>query len=126
MRIKVYVAGPYSSDNIMSILDNIKTGTTVCAQLMKMGFAPFCPWLDYQFHWYEKLTIDDYYEYSIAWLKVSDVMLALPRWETSKGTLKEIKIAAGLDIPIVFLETFPNLDEVSEFIKQSYEKRGEL
>ena len=98
--IRIYVAGSYNANNVIGVLNNIKIGTKVCVQLLKNGYIPFCPWLDYQFHWFGDLTIDDYYRYSMGWLEVSDAILVLPNSEDSKGTQAEIKKAKELGIPI--------------------------
>ena len=90
---RIYVAGSYNADNIIKVLDNIKVGTKMCVKILQMGYIPFCPWLDFHFHWFGDLTIDDYYRYSIGWLEVSDAILVLPNSENSKGTQTEIKLA---------------------------------
>jgi hypothetical protein len=99
---RIYVAGKYSSDNVMGVLDNIKRGTQVCVDLLKKGYIPFCPWLDFNFHWFGDLTIEDYYRYSMGWLEVSDCVYVLRDSENSKGTQKEIKRARELSIPVLF------------------------
>lgn len=104
-RIKVYVAGPYSGDNVLSVLQNIGYGQKVCADLFKMGFAPFCPWHDKSFVMDNPdmlFDINDFYEYSIAWLKVSDIILVIDGWEDSKGTKAKIKLADELEIPVCY------------------------
>ena len=66
--------------------------------------APFCPWLDYQYVLMDKdskLTLQDFYDYSLAWLEVSDAMLVIGDWQSSKGTLKEIEFAQN-KIPIFY------------------------
>lgn len=104
--ICVYVAGKYSANNVMDVLENIRVGTKKCAELLKKGFVPFCPWLDYQFKFYEpSLKLEDYYRYSIAWLERSDIVYVLPNYEKSKGTLKEIKRAQELGIPVIFSDS---------------------
>lgn len=101
---RVYVAGAYSSDSVIQILDNIREGTRLSTKVFLAGYAPFCPWLDYQFQLMlrdgEKLTVEDYYNYSIAWLDVSHAVLLVPGWENSKGTKKEIERAKSRDIPV--------------------------
>jgi hypothetical protein len=103
---RVYVAGAYNADNIVSALENMRKGMRVSTEVFLAGFAPFVPWFDYHFNLMlregEKLTIEDYYEYSIAWLKVSDAMVLVPGYENSKGTKKEIEIAKELGIPIYY------------------------
>ena len=110
--MRVYVAGAYSADNVVGILNNMNKGIRLSTQVLLKGFSPFCPWLDFQFQLNlredETLTVDDYYRYSIDWLKVSDAVLLVPGWENSGGTLEEIRIANELSIPI--FETFEELE----------------
>jgi hypothetical protein len=115
-RKRVYIAGKYSADNVLDVLDNIRIGTRMGTVLLMKGFAPFCPWLDHQFQFMlqgdEKLVVEDYYEYSLAWLEVSQVMLVLPGFENSKGTAKEIERAKELFIPICY-----NMDQLDKWNK---------
>ena len=48
----------------------------------------------------EKLDVEAYYRYSMAWLEVSDAVFVLPNSENSKGTQAEIKRAEELNIPV--------------------------
>jgi hypothetical protein len=112
-RIKVYVAGAYSADNVLSVLQNIGRGEKACAELFRLGFAPFCPWSDRIFITHNPsahFTIEDFYEYSITWLEVSEVMLVLPSHSESGGTVKEIARANELKIPVVY-----SIDELVKF-----------
>jgi len=103
---RVYVAGPYSADNVITVLDNIREGMRAGTMLLLKGFAPFVPWLDFHFQLMlkeeETLFVEDYYNYSIEWLKVSDCMLVLKGWENSTGTRKEVELAKSLRIPIYY------------------------
>jgi hypothetical protein len=107
-RTTVYVMGPYSADNVMSVLENIRRGQRLGTQVILAGYAPFVPWLDFPFTLMlrdgERLAVEDYYEYSIAWLMVADCALldkvVMAGWEKSRGTLKEIEVAKTLNIPI--------------------------
>jgi len=105
-RTRVYVAGAYSSDNVMGVLENMRKGMRISTDVLVAGYAPFCPWLDYQFNLMlrdnESLTINDFYEYSMSWLDVSDVVLVVPGWENSKGTITEIERAEQQGIPVYY------------------------
>jgi hypothetical protein len=112
-RIKVYVAGAYSADDVLSVLQNIGRGEKACAELFRRGFAPFCPWHDKSYVTdspYFEFKIEDFYEFSIAWLEVSEVMLVLPGHSGSGGTMKEIEIAKELGIPVCY-----SIDELVKF-----------
>ena len=115
--MRVYVAGPYSADNVMQVLENMRAGIRASTEVLLAGFAPFCPWLDYQYKFAvqgaEELTINDFYQYSLSWLRVSEAMLILDGWQKSKGTLHEIEVAKELGIPI-----FESLSE----LKRAYGK----
>lgn len=101
----VYVAGAYSSDNVMGVLSNIRKGINWSFECFKEGLAPFSPWLDYHYVLEDRdnvLTIQDFYEYSMEFLRRSDVVFITPDWEKSTGTIAEISEAERLDIPVVY------------------------
>jgi hypothetical protein len=102
---KVYVAGAYSANNVIDVLKNIGKGEHYAAELFMNGYAPFCPWHDKQFvtdNWDKDFTVKQFYDYSIAWLEVSDIVFVVPGWEDSKGTIAEIQRAKELNIPVVY------------------------
>lgn len=103
-RKRVYVAGAYSADNVLGVLDNMRRGMVMSKDVFLAGFAPWCPWMDYHYQLLlqdgESLTIQDYYEYSMAWLEASEAVLVLPNSEHSKGTQAEIRRATELKIPV--------------------------
>lgn len=119
---RVYVAGAYSADNVLDIMDNMRRGMRVSTEVLLAGFAPFCPWLDYHFQLMlrdeERLTVADYYAYSIAWLKVSDMMLVLPNSEHSRGTQVEIGIAKEMGIPVWYYRPGMFNDAIREKAEQ--------
>jgi len=118
---RVYVAGAYSADNVLKVFENMRKGMQLSTEVFLAGYAPFCPWFDYHFalmSGLNDLTVDMFYEYSIAWLKVSDCMLLVPGWENSKGTLKEIEWAKLLNIPI-----YCSLDELKSKIDYDCENK---
>ncbi len=101
---RVYVAGAYSADNVLEVLKNIGRGEWYAAQIFMMGFAPFCPFHDKDYvikNWDRDFTVKMFYDYSLSWLEVCDVVFLTPNYENSKGTLAEIKKAGELNIPMV-------------------------
>lgn len=103
---RIYVAGAYSADNAMAVLDNMRRGIRLSTLVVLAGYAPFSPWLDYNFQLQlrgdERLTIDDYYDYSMAWLEASDAVLVAVESENSRGTAREIRRAIELGIPVYY------------------------
>jgi nucleoside 2-deoxyribosyltransferase len=105
---KVYIAGPYSAPDIISGLENIRRGMRMAARLLQHGVSVFCPWVDHQLFLQlrgnERISLETIQAHSIAWLKVSDAVLALRGWEKSRGTLAEIQVANECKIPVFFNE----------------------
>lgn len=104
---RIYLAGAYSSDNIIGVLDNIRAGQRAGAIAMMRGYAIFCPWLDYQLHFHlregEQIEKKIYQDNSMAWLEVSNEVWVLPGWEKSNGTKREIERARQLKIEVKYL-----------------------
>ena len=114
---RIYIAGAFSADNVLDVLKNIGRGERKAAELFSLGFAPFCPWHDKDFIIKNPdfdFTIDMFYEYSIAWLEVSDCLLLVPGWERSKGVAAELKRAGELGMPI-----FTNVREIQDFYENN-------
>ena len=105
-RIRVYVAGAYSADNVMGVLGNMGRGRLLAYQAFKAGFAPFVPWHDADFAMLgamfgDQFTVKDFYEYSMEYLRISDAVLVEPRGaDGSRGTQMELDEAKRLGIPI--------------------------
>lgn len=99
---KVYVAGAISANNLEGGLRNLRQGILMGAELLKAGFAPFVPHLDFQYCLVqdERIPVETFYEYDLEWLKVCDYILVLPNSENSKGVKEEIETAERLGIKI--------------------------
>ena len=99
---RVYVAGPYNADNVIDVLNNMRRGIRISVELLVHGFAPFCPWLDYNFQLQAELTIKQFKDFSMAWVQVSDAIFMITGWENSKGAIAEKEEAERLHIPVFY------------------------
>ena len=100
-RIRVYVAGAYDGPDVITVLANMRRGIHLSMQLLVRGYAPFCPWLDFQYGLIAAVPREMYLEYSMAWLEASDAVLLQPvGCEHSKGTQAELARAFELEIPV--------------------------
>ena len=102
-RIRVYIAGAISAPNLIQGLTNIKRGIEAGHDLLKAGYAPFTPHLDFLFllvRGPEKIEVQDFYDYSLAWMEQAQAILVLPNSENSKGVQAELVRAQELNIPI--------------------------
>lgn len=108
---RIYIAGPYSANNIITALDNIREGMRAATEVFLAGYYPFCPWHDMNYQLMlrpgETISLQAYYDYSLAWLEVSDAMLVIGDYQKSKGTVNEICFAMADGIPV-----FYSLDEL--------------
>lgn len=103
--LKIYIAGKYSSDNIIDGLRNIGRGQQEAALLFELGFAPFSPWWDRSF------VLDNpngdyskqmFYDASLAWMEVSDAVYVISGRGDGGGVDAEIKRAGELMIPVFY------------------------
>lgn len=102
---RIYVAGPYSADNVLDVLRNIGRGEDICTRLFDLGFAPYDPWHDRKYVMNNpngNFTVHKFQDNSMEWLEVSDAVLLVEGWESSKGTLVEIERAKELGIPVFY------------------------
>ena len=112
--IRVYVAGAYSAGSVIRVLENMRIGIQTSAELLSLGYAPFCPWLDFQYSLHKQIPLNIYYDYSIAWLDVSEAVLVVdnPLNIGSKGLAKELDRAKEIGIPVFYsiedLQTWAN------------------
>jgi len=102
---RIYVAGKYSADNVLKVLQNIGRGEKAAAKLFSHGFAVFCPWADKDIVIHEPdatYTVDMFRAQSMAWLEVSDAVYVISGTGDGGGVDAEIERAADLDIPVFY------------------------
>lgn len=113
MKKKIYIAGPYSSGNIMyNIRYAIKAGNWI----LENGGIPFIPHLT---GFWDMLAPHDYeiwMSYDVEWLKSCDAVYRLPG--ESSGADRELAIAKELGIPIFFSNALDDMDLI-DFIREA-------
>ncbi len=97
MRMRVYIAGPYTHpDPVVNTRNAILAGDEVANR----GHIPFIPHLNHIWHLVCPHKPDFWYEYDIQWLPMCDVLLRLPG--KSWGADREIEIAKEKAIRVIY------------------------
>ena len=97
-RRMVYVAGAYSADNVLHVLDNMRLGIACSAKLLQVGFSPFCPWADHVFYFVapaNSIPLESIYQYSLDYCLACASVFVVdnPRNSGSGGLKKELEAA---------------------------------
>ena len=96
-----YIAGPYRSDTISGVVENIRKAEKVAIKYWKKGYAVICP------HKNTALldgVCDDnvWLKGDIEILKRCDVIVMMEGWETSSGALAELVFAKTNGIEYIY------------------------
>jgi hypothetical protein len=93
--MRIYVAGPYTSDPEACTRTAIKAGD----RILDAGHAPFVPHLA---HFWDRLytnrSYEDWMMLDLAWLRAAHALLRLPG--ESSGADQEVALASELGIPV--------------------------
>jgi hypothetical protein len=96
----VYVAGPYNAPTAFQREMNIRSAELVSLRVAQMGHSPICPHTMAR-HFFGELPE----ELAIRWcddlLRLCEVVVLVPGWRQSPGTLREIGLAEQLGIRVV-------------------------
>lgn len=107
-RIKVYIAGPYSGQDAVTMIRNIRHGLILNQKVRYMGLLTYCPWSDFLEALFMPLFNPGQWKADALDELLRCNALALadlnPRWQDSSGTIDELATCALHDIP-VFLES---------------------
>ena len=109
-RIRVYVAGAMTptghGNHAIEFLNNIRAGIKASIRLIKLGFTPVCPMLDFQYFLcaapYEQINAGEIYDVSISLMLGCDVILLLPGAENSTGWKNEKEVADAEGIQVYY------------------------
>jgi hypothetical protein len=105
-RPRIYIAGPLNpkgGGGAIEYLRNCDRMITLARELIKGGFAPFCPAVDMLYFIGgmddETPTPEEIKEYSLAWLPTCEAIITTIGWIHSVGALAELDEAVRLGIP---------------------------
>jgi hypothetical protein len=108
----IYIAGLLTPRGIKSTnpaieyLLNVRDLARIGLELLREGFAPFCPALDFLYFMLlredERITEPMIKRFSKDWLRRCDAILMTPGWEKSTGSIAEKLVAEGLGLPVFY------------------------
>jgi hypothetical protein len=107
MTIRVYIAGPYSSDPGA----NTHRAIMEAERLISGGFLPFVPHLSHFWHAVSPHCYEFWMQYDLAWLEACDCVLRFPG--ESAGADRECERAKELGIPV-----FTSYTEICRFERE--------
>ncbi len=97
----VYIAGPYRAKTKLGIIRNILKARKVAKWCWEAGYAVICPHSNSAL--FDGCATDEVFlEGGLKLLECADIMVVLPGWEKSQGTLAELEYAKEHSIPIIF------------------------
>lgn len=99
----VFLAGPYRTTVYGDMFSNLQVASKYLLALWKAGFVTICPHRNtFMFDGLieDDVFLDGYREI----LRRCDVMVLLPNWRTSSGTLGEVRVANQEGLPMLDLE----------------------
>lgn len=104
MLFRVYLSGPIGNGNLATPAEqrsNVTLAVTHFVELIRRGFAPFCPHLTYHVEqdYGHKVAYQDWLAVDLEWVAVADAIYRLPG--KSVGADIEVRHAKKLNIPVV-------------------------
>ena len=106
---KAFVSGPYSGSSDAHIQANISKTRLVVEEVIRAGWIPICP--NVQLSPFADLQSYDYWlEASFILLECCNILVLSPGWKISSGTVKEVKRAFELHMPV-----FESVDQLKVY-----------
>lgn len=104
----IYVAGAIDGPNATMVFQNVVTGIRTASKLLRTGYAPICPHLDFLYRFTEQYgrahqqEQNIYYRMGLRLVEAADAVLVCPNSENSKGTKMEIDHAREMGVPVLY------------------------
>jgi len=98
-----YIAGPYRSDSVSGVVQNIRNAESVAIKYWKLGYAVICPHKNAAL--FDGLMPDDtWLKGDLEILKRCDVLVMVRGWEKSTGAKAERDFAIKNNIEVIHEE----------------------
>jgi hypothetical protein len=101
-----YIAGPYRAPTASGIVANIRAAEAVAIRAMALGYAPITPHMNTAL-WDGLFPDETFLLAGLAMIDRCDVLVLVPGWIDSAGTLMEIKRARVRGIPVYEAHELP-------------------
>ena len=96
-----YIAGPYRASTKLGVIRNILKARKAAKKYWRKGYAVFCPHLNSALM--DRCAPEEVFlRGDLEFLKYADILVVIPGWERSTGTLGEIEFAKSKGIPITY------------------------
>ena len=91
----IYIAGPYRSDSLWGVYQNIRHAEEIAIKLWRGGWAVLCPHLNTQLFDVvcEDIPTTVWLNGGLEMLERCDAIMMLRGWETSTGASLELQLA---------------------------------
>ena len=106
-----YVAGPYRAGTERELVENIRDAEDIAIKLWQEGIPTICPHKN-NAHFGGLCKDTDWLEGYLTILEACQLVMLVPGWKASKGTLVEIHHAKKKGIPV-----FERLVDVVAFVR---------
>jgi len=109
-----FVAGPYRSDTIRGVIENIRCAESVAIELWKMGIVTICPHKNTSL--FDGICDDSFFlEGGLEILSRCNLLVLIPSWDKSEGSKEEKQKAELINIPIYY---WPNDRDLLNKLKE--------
>lgn len=98
-----YIAGRYRAKSINQVHNNIQIARQYAYKYWKLGDAVICPHMNTAFmDGPEFEDADNWINGDLRILEACDKIVMLPKWQSSKGAIKEHQKAKELNLEIIY------------------------
>lgn len=104
----VYLAGKYTEDTVWTRECNIRKAEAAALELWKLGYGVVSPHLLTRF-FYGSIDEKQVMDFCLTMLRKSDIIILLPNFITSEGSLRELQEAMRYEKQIYFLVDGPTI-----------------